>query len=180
MNEKKLDKIHQKVASALGIDVPDEETVEEEEIALVPVPESHEITVIENADLPDMSSELTRIEHADRQMEFLIDVGMPVVEQNLADALRMPPIYRARHVEAGAKLLEVMVNLIDAKHKHNMDLIEKKMKMAQFERSKGGPAAPPNVTGNTFVFGTREELIRAYEQTKTGQVNEDDDDESET
>lgn len=152
-----INKVHQKVADALGMAMvePDDETGDE----LVPMPESTDLVPVDNPELPIVDDEMTRLEHAQRQTDFLLDHALPVVEQSLAKTLTMPPIYAARAVEANAKLLEAVHKLAELKASTSMKLIELKMKMAAFTRNKG--QVTPTITNSTFVFN-REEMIRAY------------------
>lgn len=157
MNEK-INKIHQKVANALGMAMIEPEDIEGDE--LVPTPESTELVLVDNPDLPDFTDEMTRLEHAQRQNDFLLDQVLPVVEQSLAKSLVMPPIYQARSVEANAKLLEAVGKLAELKTNTAIKIMELKMKMAAFARNK---STPQTITGNTIIFN-REELIKAYKQ----------------
>lgn len=154
----KVNKIHEKVASALGMAMVDPDDIDDAE-ELVPSPDSTELVLVDNPDLPVLTDELTRLEHAQRQTDFLLDHALPVIEQSLAKSLAMPPIYQARSVEANAKLLEAVGKLAELKTNTAMKIMELKMKMAAFARNK----TPSQITGNTFVFN-REELIKAYKQ----------------
>lgn len=153
--DNKINKIHQKVANALGMAMVEPEETDED---LVPVPESTELTVVDNPDLPDMTDEMTRLEHAQRQNDFLLDQALPVVEHCLAKSLTMPPIYLGRAIEANAKLVEAVGKLAELKVQTSMKLMELKMKMASFARNKDAPA--PTITNSTVVF-SHEELFKA-------------------
>lgn len=157
-SDNKINKIHQKVANALGMAMVEPEETDED---LVPVPESTELTVVENSDLPDMTDELTRLEHAQRQADFLLDQALPVVEHCLAKSLTMPPIYLGRAIEANAKLLEAVGKLAELKEHTAMKMMELKMKMASFTRNKETQA--PTIT-NSNVYFNREELMRTRDE----------------
>ena len=156
--DNKINKIHQKVASALGMAMVEPEETDEE---LVPVPESTELTTVDNPDLPDMTDEMTRLEHAQRQTDFLLDQALPVVEHCLAKSLTMPPIYLGRAIEANAKLLEAVGKLAELKEHTSMKMMELKMKMAVFSRNKESPST--TITNST-VYLNREELMRTRDE----------------
>jgi len=164
--EKRINKIHEKVSSALGMAIIEdaEEDVEE----LVPVPESTDIVEVDNPDLPILTNELIRLEHVERQVDFVLDHVLPVIQESLSDSLRMPPIYKARSVEANAKMLEAITKLTQLKADIQFKKIDSKLKQKAFTTNK----APAPVTGNTFVFN-REELIKSYKIDQEKTKNED-------
>jgi hypothetical protein len=167
--DKKVNKIHQKVSSILGMAiVEDDENEEPQEI--VPVPDSTEIIEVDNPELPLLVAEMTRLEHVERQTDFVLDHVLPVVQESLAESLRMPPIYKARSIEANAKMLEAVKDLMQLKAEIQFKKIESKMKQAAFTRNKG-QVTP--ITGNTFVFN-REELIKSYKAEQAEKMKNED------
>jgi hypothetical protein len=167
-SDSKINKIHQKVSHVLGMAMVEPEETDED---LVPVPESTEICLIDNPDLPDMTDEMSRLEHAQRQTDFLLDQALPVVEHCLAKSLTMPPIYLGRAIEANAKLLEAVGKLAELKIQSSMKLMELKMKQASFSRNKD--AGTPTIT-NSNVFFNREELMRTRENFLKEYIHTDD------
>lgn len=156
--DSKINKIHQKVSTVLGMAMVEPEENDED---LVHVPESTDLTLVDNPDLPDMTDEMTRLEHAQRQTDFLLDQALPVVEHCLAKSLTMPPIYLARAIEANAKMLEAVGKLAELKSHTAMKLMELKLKQAVFSRNKNGPA--PTITNSTVYF-THEELMKTRQE----------------
>lgn len=167
--DSKINKIHQKVSSALGMAMIEPEENDED---LVPVPESTELTFVDNPELPDMTDEMTRLEHAQRQTDFLLDQALPVVEHCLAKSLTMPPIYLGRAIEANAKLLEAVGKLAELKEHTAMKMMELKMKQALFVRNK--TATAPTITNSTVYF-THEDMMRTRQEflKKYNPVSED-------
>jgi len=177
-NESRINKIQQRVADALGMAIPSAaELVEAEaevipETPLVPIPANNELSLVKNPELPPMTKELGRLEHALRQMEYMIEHIMPHAIDALGGVAKIPAIYKARAIESNAKLLDVAREILVQKADIQMKIIELKMKMAAFTQNR---TTVGDVTGNTFVFN-REELIKTYGPVKNG---DDDDDISE-
>ncbi len=160
MNDKKTNKIHQRVADVLGMSVPTEDDLADqiEETPLVALPTDNDLVPVDNSDLPTLRVELERLEHAQRQTEYLLEHAMPTIIQSLAEISMMPPIYKARSVEANAKLLDVVREMLEQKSDLQLKIMDLRMKMVAFTRNK----TPTNdFTGNTFVFN-REELMKHY------------------
>jgi hypothetical protein len=167
--DKRINKIHQKVSSALGMAII--EDAEEDDIEeFIPMPESTDVVEVDNPDLPVLMDELIRLEHVERQVDFMLDRALPIAEQSLAESARMPPIYRARAVEANAKMLEAIKNIMQLKADIQFKKIESKMKQAAFVRNK---TSTPTLTGNTFNVYNREELIKAYKVDKVAEKTEE-------
>jgi hypothetical protein len=179
------DKIHQKVAEVLGMELFDEDDdVPEfdenmliqpvpEITALVPVPT--EVEVIDNPELPMLQQEMIRIEHGQMQTELMLNRGIATVQQTLGEIALMPPVYKARAVESAAELFKAVADLNKYKIDMQMKLIELKMKQAAFTKNKPGASMSPLGTGNTFVFN-REDLIKSFDPTRIATVATDEDD----
>jgi hypothetical protein len=161
---RRLTRIHQKVADILDMDVNEAEAEEDFDDSLVPVPESHEITLVDNPELPALHEEMLRLEHGERQTEFLLEHGLAAVQQSLTELNLMPPMYKPKAVMAAAELFSAVANLSQHKTDVQLKRIELKLKLAAFSRNK---AASNNITGNTFIIN-REELIKAYSETEEG------------
>lgn len=154
-------KIHKKVADLLGMKIPDEEDMEDDEQELiVAMPETTELVPVDNPDLPCVDDEMRRLEHTNRQTEYLIELVLPAVEDALIQVGSLPPIYKARAIEVNAKLLEAATKLLDLRASMQLKEADMKLKMAAFVRNKSDGT---KVTGNTFVFN-REDLIKAYKK----------------
>src|SRR5678815_4926579 len=152
-------KIHQKVADVLGMKIPDEEEIGEDN-ALVAVPARNEISMIDNPELPDLSQELVRLEHGQRQGEMLLEHGLVAVQNILNDVPLTPPIYKGRVVESAAELFKAVADLSKHKVETQIKIAELKLKFASYVRDKSGVNAP-TITGNTIIFN-REELIKQF------------------
>jgi hypothetical protein len=164
MNEKKISKIHQRVADVLGMEVPDDTELEGvDDTPLVPLPQHNELVSVDNPELPRMQAELERLEHAQRQTEYLLEHALPTITDSLAEIGLMPPIYKARSVEANAKLLDVAREMLSFKAELQLKIIEMRMKMATFTQNR---PTTGDITGNTFNFVNREDIIKAYREVK--------------
>lgn len=154
-------KIQQKVADLLGIDAESDEEIDSEN-ALVPVPEASEITLIDNPELPDLTQELLRLEHGLRQQEMILNRGNAALMNLLGDLDKTPPMYKGKTALAAAELYKAVADLNKAKVKQQLEIMEAKMKLAAFNKTKG--SAQPAITGNTIIIN-REELIKQYGTT---------------
>jgi hypothetical protein len=184
------DKIHQKVAEVLGMELDNEN--EEEDLgyetpfeyvpvpdtaAVVPVPDADSILIVDNPELPLLEEELIRIEHGQQQREVLLNRGIARVGQILDEIALLPPVYKARTTEAAAELYKAVADLSKHKIDSLVKLVELKMKMAAFTRNKSTQS--PLGTGNTFVIN-REDIIKAFSEKNTPAVTTKADDDKET
>lgn len=151
-----MSKIHQKVADALGMDMPDDDI---DDTNLIPVPALTEINGIDNPDLPNVDQELVRLEHGQRQGEVLLERGLVAVQGLLEEIALTPPMYKGRVVESAAELFKAVADLSRHKIDSQVKIAELKLKMAAFSRNR--PIGPQSITGNTIIFN-REELIRQF------------------
>lgn len=162
---RRLARIHQKVADILDMEVSEEgEEETEDSDALVPFPETTDITLVDNPELPVLHDEMMRLEHGQRQTEFLLEQGLVAVQQSLAELNLMPPMYKPKAVLAAAELFSAVANLSQHKTDVQLKRMELKLKLAAFSRNK---ASSNNITGNTFIIN-REELIKAYNESDEG------------
>ncbi len=125
---------------------------------LVPLPTKKELVPVDNKELPALYVELERLEHGQRQTEYLLDRAIPAIIESMAEIQLMPPIYKARSIEANAKLWDVVREMLEHKEELQLKIIDLRMKMAMFTRNK---TPTSDFTGNTFVFN-REELMKNY------------------
>lgn len=167
LNDRKFSKVRQRVTDALGMAVEDDETPEIETSPLVPIPTENDIIPVDNIELPSMVDELKRFEHTQRQSEVLLDVGIPSVQNALGEIATMPPMYRARAMEASSELFKAVTELLRYKGDSQLKMMELRMKMAAFGRVKETNV----ITGNTMIFN-REELIRAYTSANEEQTED--------
>lgn len=185
------DKIHQKVADVLGMELTDDDAEEDfdpdnpMENGFGPIPEANAVVAvpdnvneIDNPELPALHDEMIRIEHGQRQTEILLNRGIATVEQALGEIALMPPVYKARAMEAAAELFKAVGDLGKFKIEVQIKLAEMRMKQAAFTRNKSTqPAASALGTGNTFVFN-REDVMKVINERMTPAEPIEDDNES--
>lgn len=185
------DKIHQKVADVLGMELSDENDDEDfdpdnpMENGFGPIPEANAVVAvpdtvneIDNPELPALHDEMVRIEHGQRQTEILLNRGIATVEQALGEIALMPPVYKARAMEAAAELFKAVGDLSKFKIEVQIKLADMRMKQQAFTRNKPGAAPSTLGSGNTFVFN-REDVMRVINQKMTpAEPGDDDEDES--
>jgi hypothetical protein len=143
--------------------------------SVVAVPDA--ITEIDNPELPNLREEMIRIEHGQRQTEVLLNRGIATVEQALGEIALMPPVYKARAMEAAAELFKAVADLNKFKVEVQIKLSDLKMKQAAFTRNKSTQPSPLG-TGNTFVFN-REDAIRVINEQLNKKPKEDGTDQGE-
>ena len=148
-------KLNPKIAEALDMDVPPEK--EETSKKLVRV-EPHEITLVDNDQLPDMSDAETRLLEAEKQLELVIDAGLGTY--NDLDEVRstVEPRFLSRHIETSSLILGHALDAI--KHKTELQIKKMDMRMKQkgfgVQKKQDGPQQQ-----NNFFVGSREELRQA-------------------
>jgi vacuolar-type H+-ATPase subunit F/Vma7 len=161
-----FDKINTKVASMLGMRIPEDDEFDDNEDnenkkSVVSIPDDTDIILIDNADLPDITEEFKRIEHTSRITEYLTEIVIPSIEQNLMEVNVLPPIYKARAIEVNAKMLEATNKLLELRVNTQIKSADLKMKAASFTKNKSGSVAVNGPVTNNFY--NREELIKKYQ-----------------
>ena len=153
------DKINPHFADILDMDMP-EETDDQPMITV----DAHEIAVVENPDLPDMTDIDSRLLEGEKQLEIVITAGINMTKEMYEELAGIEPKYRNRHMEVTSL---VMSNTLDAiKHKTELQMKKKEMRMK--EKSYGGKEKASggggNVTNN--FYGSREELMKIIREAK--------------
>ena len=154
------DKINPHFADILDMDMPEEPA---DDHPLITV-DAHEIAVVENPDLPDMTDIDSRLLEGEKQLEIVITAGINMTKEMYAELAGIEPKYRNRHMEVTSL---VMSNTLDAiKHKTELQMKKKEMRMK--EKSYGGKekagGGGGNVTNN--FYGSREELMKIIREAK--------------
>ena len=146
-------KINPKIADALGMDMPPEK--EDTKKRLVRV-EPHEITLVDNPELPDMTDAETRLLEAEKQLELVIDAGLGTF--NDLDEVRptVEPRFLSRHIETSGLILGHALDAIKHKTELQMKKMDMRMKQKGFGVGKKEASGPQNQTN--FFVGSREEL----------------------
>ncbi len=133
--------------------------------------DAHEITVVENPDLPDMTDIDTKMCEGEKQLEVLIDKGICMTRELYDELPKIEPKYRNRHMEITSMVMGTALDAI--KHKTELQLKKKEQRLK--EKSYGGKetAKTPgggSVTNNNF-FGNREELMKFIKDSKKDTKN---------
>ena len=156
-------RLNPNIAKALDMDLPDEITVEES--APVVVVEPHEIVMVANEDLPDMTDLEVKVVQGEKQLEQIITKGMGMFTELYDELPGIDPKYRNRHLETTAL---VMGHTLDAiKHKTGHQLKRKKQRMEEAEFGKD--ASNTNI-GTANFYGSREDLLKFMNDAKTVDV----------
>ena len=153
--------INPKFADILDMDMP-EEPVDDQPMITV---DAHEITVVDNPDLPDMTDIDSRLIEGEKQLEVIISKGISMTQELYEELSSIEPKYRNRHMEITSL---VMGNTLDAiKHKTELQMKKKEMRMK--EKSYGGKENSGKSGGggttNNF-FGTREDMLKFIREAK--------------
>ena len=147
-------KLNPKIAEALEMDLPPEK--EESQRSLITV-DPHEITLVENEDLPDMTDAETRLLEAEKQLEVVINAGLGTYRDLDETRPSVEPKFLSRHIETSGLILGHALDAI----KHKTDLQIRKMDMRMKQKGFGGKkdkgAAPTSQTN--FFVGSREDLL---------------------
>lgn len=144
-------KINPKIAEALDMDVPEEKN---EEVRDVVVVEPHELTMVENEELPDMTDAETRLLEGEKQLEVVIKAGLDTYQDLDETRASIEPKFLSRHIETTSMILGHTLDAI----KHKTDLQIKKMDMRMKQKDFGvSKKTEPNNQNNFFV-GSREDL----------------------
>lgn len=149
-------KLNPKIAEALEMDLPEE--AEEPKKRLITV-EPHEITLIDNEELPDMTDAEVRLLEAEKQLEIVIDAGLGTYHE--LDEVRpsVEPKFLSRHVETSGLILGHALDAIKHKTELQIKKMELRMKQKEFGGKKKEASGPQNQTN--FFVGSREDLRRA-------------------
>ena len=152
--------INPKFADILDMDMPEEPADDQPMITV----DAHEITVVDNPDLPDMTDIDSRLIEGEKQLEIIISKGISMTQELYEELSSIEPKYRNRHMEITSL---VMGNTLDAiKHKTELQMKKKEMRMK--EKSYGGKENSGKSGGSTTnnFFGTREDMLKFIREAK--------------
>lgn len=154
-------KINPNFADVLDMDMPEETPGEHQPMITV---DAHEITIVDNPDLPDMTDIDSRLLEGEKQLEIVISAGINMTKEMYEELAKVEPKYRNRHMEVTSL---VMSNTLDAiKHKTELQMKKKEMRMK--EKSFGGKENSGKGGGDTTnnFFGTREDMLKFIRDAK--------------
>lgn len=148
-------------------DIMDMEPVDQDETMPEITVDAHEIVVVENPDLPDMTDIDGKMVQGEKQLEILIDKGINMTRELYDELPKIEPKYRNRHMEITSLVMGTALDAI----KHKTDLQLKKKEQRLKEKSFAGKAAAKtpgggSVTNNNNFFGNREELLKFIRDSK--------------
>ncbi len=143
-------KINKTIAESLGMEIPEEEEVDNSLVEIAP----HEIPdPIDNPNLPSLAAEDKTMLEGEKQLEKLIKMGMNTFTDLDDKRIEIDPKYLSRHIETTAQIFGLTLDAV--KHKTDLQLKKKKQKLSEagFERNltKSGDT-------NNFFIGSREDL----------------------
>jgi len=144
--------INKKMASILGMDIPEETATEIVEI------QPHEIVTIDNDDLPSMKDIDRKQLQGEHELQRVIDFSLGYQENLFDDIGSIEPKYRSRNIEVANATLGIALEAIKVKLKTQDDKKKMRLKEAEFVAPTKRGAGDTN---NNFYFGSREDLISA-------------------
>jgi len=154
-------RVNPNFAGLLGMDAPPTSEEEEQEHPLVTV-DAHEITVVDNPNLPDMSDIDEKMLEGEKQLEILIDRGLRMTRELYSDLSTIEPKYRNRHMEVTSMIMATALDAI--RHKTELQLKKKEQRLK--EKSFGGKPDSDSPKDSDTGFKTREELMEFIRATK--------------
>ena len=157
-------RLNQNIAAALDMELPEEDPVEDS--APLVVVEPHEVVVVANEDLPDMSDIETKVIQGEKQLEQVINKGMGMFTELYEELKSVDPKYRNRHLETTALIMGHTLDAIKHKTGHQLKRKEQRMKEAQF----GGPEKGSTKIGTANFFGSREDLMKMMKDAEAVEV----------
>lgn len=146
-------KLNPKIAEALDMDLPEEEVTDDRAMVVV---EPHEISLVENEELPDMSDAETRLLEGEKQLEKVIVAGLETYNDLDDTRASVEPKFLSRHIETSGLILGHTLDAI----KHKTELQIKKMDMRMKQKGFGVQKQSKVADNQTnFFVGSREDLI---------------------
>ena len=157
-------KLNPKIAEALDMEVPEVKT-EGNEKRLVKV-EPHEINIVDNPELPDMTDAELRLAEAEKQLEMVINYSLETYRDLDETRPTVEPKFLSRHIETSSLILGHGLDAIRHKTELQLKKMDQRMKQKKFGTEKKKPDGPQNQTN--FFVGSREDLrkIMAGESEK--------------
>lgn len=154
------DKINPNFADILDMDMPEGEPTDDLPIAV----DAHEIQIVENPDLPDMTDIDSRLLEGEKQLEIVISAGINMTREMYEELAKVEPKYRNRHMEVTSL---VMSNTLDAiKHKTETQLKKKEMRMKEKAYTGKEKNLGAGRGASDGFFGSREELMKLIREAK--------------
>lgn len=157
-------KLNKNIADALDMRLP--EGVDADDYNSIVSVEPHELSKIDNPDLPDMTDTDMSIAEGEKQLEELISKGMTMINSLYEELPEIEPKFRNRHMEITSILYQGTLSAISTKLDTQMKKKKHRLEEANFRKngsSKDGSGASKTV--NNF-FGSREEIIRMMDDHK--------------
>lgn len=146
------------------MDAPPTSEEEEQEHPMVTV-DTHEITVVDNPDLPDMSDIDEKMLEGEKQLEILIDRGLKMTTELYQELASVEPKYRNRHMEVTSMIMATALDAI--RHKTELQLKKKEHRLKEKSFSGKQDADTPKDGGTGFR--TREELMEYIRGARRGE-----------
>lgn len=147
-------KLNPKIAEALDMDLPEEESTDNRSMVVV---EPHELSMVDNEELPDMSDAETRLLEGEKQLEKVIKAGLETYNDLDDTRATVEPKFLSRHIETSGIILGHTLDAI----KHKTDLQLKKMDMRMKQKGFGVQKQTKVADQQTnFFVGSREDLMQ--------------------
>lgn len=128
--------------------------------------EPHEIVKVDNPELPTMTDIDVRLIEGEKQLDEFIGKGMGMFQELYEETNELDPQKRNRHMEVTSMVMGTTLDAI--KHKTELQLKKKGVRMKEQEFQGGGKKGDGGITAN--FFGSREELLKFYKETKEAEA----------
>lgn len=161
-----MSQINKKIAQSLDMEVPEEQEFESDPTNALTTVEPHELTTVDNADLPDMSDIDRSAAEGEKQLEIVIRHGLGQMERLQDGMAAVDPKYRNRYIENTNQAISVTLDAI--KFKNELQLKKKEMRLKESSHRKPDSAGGEGGTTNNFFVGSREELLRMFDDQPEG------------
>lgn len=151
-------KINKNIAEALDMKIP--EDADSDEFQNLVHVEPHDLSKVDNPDLPDMTDTDIAIAEGEKQLEDLINKGMTMVNDLYEELPEIEPKFKNRHMEITSILYQGTLSAISTKLDTQMKKKKQRLEEANFKKTGGTKNGTGEAKTINQFFGSREEIIR--------------------
>lgn len=148
-----MSKLNPKIVQAIGLEMPPESENEGKQISVEVKP--HELALVHNEDMPDVSDAEMSLLEGEKQLELVINAGLDTFRDLDDRRASVEPKFLSRHIETSSLILGHTLDAIKHKTELQLKKIENRMKQKEF----GGKSQSGVGKQNNFFVGSREDLL---------------------
>lgn len=163
-----MSQINKKIAQSLDMEIPEDQEFEADPTNALTTVEPHELTTVENPDLPDMMDIDRSLSEGEKQLEMVIRHGLGQMERLQDSWSDIDPKYRNRFIENVTSATNSTLDAI--KFKNELQLKKKELRLKEDLHRKPDSAGGESGSTNNFFIGSREDLLRMFDE---GQIEDD-------